>query len=61
MPWRFAGLDLGVLALALHPLRSVKRGLGERDVAVAFAGVMFRPGAYLYADEDGVVVARAAL
>jgi regulator of ribonuclease activity A len=56
-----ARLDLGVLALALHPLRSVKRGMGERDVAVAFAGVMFRPGAYLYADDDGVVVAPAAL
>ena len=33
-----ARLDLGVLALALHPLRSVKREVGERDVAVAFAG-----------------------
>jgi regulator of ribonuclease activity A len=56
-----AALDLGVLALATHPLRSVKRGLGERDVAVAFAGVTFRPGAYLYADEDGVVVAASPL
>ena len=50
-------LDLGVLALAAHPAKSVKRGEGERDVVVAFAGVMFRPGAWLYADEDGVVVA----
>jgi len=56
-----AALDLGVLALATHPLRSVKRGVGERDVAVTFAGVTFRPGAHLYADEDGVVVAPAAL
>ena len=56
-----AALDLGVLALAAHPLRSVKRGQGERDVAVSFAGVTFAPGAHLYADEDGVVVAPAAL
>ena len=55
-----AALDLGVLALAVHPLRSVKRGQGERDVAVAFAGVTFQPGAHLYADEDGVIVAPAA-
>lgn len=52
--------DLGILALATHPLRSVKRGLGERDVAVNFGGVVFQPGAYLYADEDGLVVAPSA-
>lgn len=56
-----SALDIGVLALATHPRRSVKRGQGERDVAVAFAGVSFRPGAHLYADEDGVVVAPASL
>jgi regulator of ribonuclease activity A len=54
-------MDLGVLALAAHPLKSVKRGVGERDVAVAFAGVTFRPGAWLYADDDGVIVARGPL
>lgn len=56
-----SALDLGVLALAAHPLRSVKRGQGERDVVVAFAGVSFRPGGQLYADEDGVVVAPSRL
>ena len=55
------GMDLGVLALAAHPLKSVKRGAGERDVVVGFAGVAFRPGAHLYADEDGLVVAPHAL
>ena len=55
-----AALDLGVLALATHPLRSVKRGLGERDVTVVFAGVVFPPGGHLYADEDGVIVAPTA-
>jgi regulator of ribonuclease activity A len=55
------GMDLGVLALAAHPLKSVKRGAGERDVVVDFAGVAFRPGAHLYADEDGLVVAPHAL
>jgi regulator of ribonuclease activity A len=56
-----AAMDLGVLALAPHPLRSVKRGAGERDVTVDFAGVSFAPGAMIYADEDGVLVAPAAL
>ena len=54
-------MDLGVLALAPHPLKSVKRGAGERDVAVTFAGVTFAPGAYVYADEDGVLVAAEKL
>jgi regulator of ribonuclease activity A len=48
-------LDLGVRALATHPLKSVKRGEGRRDVVVRFAGVHFVPGHYLYADADGVL------
>jgi regulator of ribonuclease activity A len=43
------------------PLRSEKRGEGERDVPVRFAGVTFRPGEYVYVDEDGVIVSRGPL
>ncbi|MEJ2513698.1 MAG: ribonuclease E activity regulator RraA [Gammaproteobacteria bacterium] len=50
-------LALGVRALATVPVKSIKRGDGERDVSVSFAGVTFRPGEHLYADADGVVVA----
>ena len=49
-------IDLGLLALGTMPLRSDKRGEGERDVPVRFAGVTFRPGAFVYVDEDGVIV-----
>ena len=52
-----SGIDVGVLALATHPLRSNKEGMGERDVSVEFGGVTWTPGHYLYADEDGVVLA----
>lgn len=51
-----ATLDLGVKALGSNPLRSVKRGLGDVDVPVAFGGVVFNPGDRLYADPDGVVI-----
>jgi regulator of ribonuclease activity A len=51
-----AEIDLGVRALATMPLKSRKLGRGERDVPVAFAGVRFEPGHYLYADEDGILV-----
>lgn len=52
-----AGMALGVKALGTSPRRSVKRGAGESDVAVTFAGVTFEPGQHLYADEDGILVA----
>ena len=52
---------IGVKALALVPLRSVKRGEGQRDIAVAIQGVPVRPGDWLYADEDGVVVSATSL
>jgi regulator of ribonuclease activity A len=54
-------MDLGIRALGTIPLRSDKRGEGERDVPVRFAGVTFRPGEFVYVDEDGIVVAAAAL
>jgi len=56
-----AQLPLAVRALGTMPLRSEKRGDGERDVPVRFAGVTFRPGDFLYADEDGIIVAREPL
>ena len=56
-----ARIDIGVKALGTHPRKSLKRGLGERDITLRFAGVEFRPGDYLYADADGIVVTRSPL
>nr|MBP9609749.1 putative 4-hydroxy-4-methyl-2-oxoglutarate aldolase [Laribacter sp.] len=39
----------------------VKNGVGERELAVTFDGVTFRPGDWLYADEDGVITSPDAL
>ncbi|NCU00685.1 RraA family protein [Candidatus Macondimonas diazotrophica] len=50
------GLPLGVKALATHPVKSIKRGEGQRDIPVRFAGIQFRPGAWLYADGDGLIL-----
>ncbi len=47
----------GIKALALMPLRSVKRDEGQKDLPVQVQGVWVRPGDWLYADEDGIVVA----
>ncbi|KQQ60078.1 ribonuclease activity regulator protein RraA [Pseudomonas sp. Leaf127] len=56
-----AQTDLGVQALASHPLRSVRRNVGDVDVPVTFAGVTFHPGHYLYADNNGVIISPTAL
>ena len=53
--------DVGVQALASHPKKSNKRGIGELDVPVTFAGVTFRSGEYVYADNNGVLVSPSPL
>jgi regulator of ribonuclease activity A len=49
-------VGLGVKALGTNPRPSGKEARGEVDVPVNFGSVIFQPGAFLYADEDGVVV-----
>lgn len=49
-------MDIGIKALNTSPAKSAKNGEGQRDIALHFAQVTVPPGAYLYADEDGVVV-----
>jgi regulator of ribonuclease activity A len=50
-------IAIGVKALATNPRKSVKKGEGERDITVRFGEVTIGPGDYVYADEDGIVVA----
>jgi regulator of ribonuclease activity A len=52
-----AACDVGLMALALIPLPTVRRAAGEVDGGIRVLGVDVRPGDWLYADEDGVVVA----
>ena len=47
---------VGILALAAMPLPTDKRNEGQRDVPVQVQGQWIRPGDWLCADEDGVVV-----
>ncbi len=56
-----AKMNIGVKALNTNPRKSVKKGVGERDVTVTFADVTINPGNYIYADEDGFVVAENKL
>lgn len=56
-----AECEVGIRALALMPLPTEKRQEGQNDVAVQIQGVWVRPGDWLYADEDGIVLASRPL
>lgn len=50
-------LPIGIKALGSNPRKSVRRGEGDKNVPVRFAEISIKPGDYLYADRDGVIVA----
>lgn len=52
---QMAELGIGVLALGTNPRRSGDGASSEQDVPIAIGGVVFRPGMYVYVDEDAVV------
>jgi regulator of ribonuclease activity A len=56
-----AGIDIGVKALGTNPRKSIKKGAGEKNVPVTFAGVTFSPGDYVYADTDGILVSASKI
>lgn len=56
-----AKLEVGILALGSNPQRSIKVGKGKRDVTVSFGDIDWQPGDYVFADEDGVIVANKNL
>ncbi|OOR93171.1 ribonuclease activity regulator protein RraA [Moraxella caviae] len=51
-----AALDLGVQALAAIPQKSTRKGAGETGVTLKFGGVSIADGAYVYADNNGILV-----
>jgi regulator of ribonuclease activity A len=51
-----AAADLGVCALAPVPMPPVRRQPGLTEVVVRIQGVLVRPGDWLAADADGIVV-----
>ena len=55
-----AAADIGICALALMPLPTERRHAGLVDVPVQVQGVAVRPGDWLVADADGIVVLKAA-
>jgi regulator of ribonuclease activity A len=54
-------VPVGIKALNTAPMRSGKNGTGERGVKLNFAQIEFAPEQYLYADEDGILLAQRNL
>ncbi|AUM14739.1 ribonuclease E activity regulator RraA [Ketobacter alkanivorans] len=53
--------DLGVQALRTIPIKSNRQGRGDLNIPVAFGGVTFHPGEYVYADNNGIIVSSVEL
>ncbi len=56
-----ATLAIGVKARGAIPVPGEKRGVGELDVSVQFAGAEFNPGEWLYADNNGILISAGPL
>ncbi len=54
-------LNLGVQALNIHPRKTEKRGAGEVNVTLNFAGVTIKPHDYIYADNNGIILSHKKL
>ena len=54
-------MNLDVRALNTIPLKTEKRGIGDLNIPVSFGGVTFKPGEYVYADNNGIIVSSKLL
>jgi regulator of ribonuclease activity A len=58
---QIGAIELGVQALGTCPLKTEKLGVGQQDVNLHIGGVSVGSGDYIYADSNGVLVAREKL
>ena len=56
-----SALPLGIRALALNPMPTVRADQGQTGVALQVLGVPVHSGDWLYADDDGMVVSAVPL
>ena len=53
--------NLGVKCLGVIPLKTDKLGVGQQGIALHFGGARIEPGNWIYADNNGVLVADGEL
>ncbi|SDG92581.1 regulator of ribonuclease activity A [Alteribacillus persepolensis] len=54
-------MPVGIFALGTNPFKSVKKGEGQNDIPLLFANAAWKPGEWVYADEDGILLAEKKL
>jgi len=54
-------LDIGVQALGTMPVRSKKNNQGKVGVEITFGGLTFKPGNFVYADNNGLLLSQEEL
>ena len=54
-------INIGIKAIGTCPIKSIKKGEGDKQVTVKFANTDFIPGQYVYSDEDGIIVSETAI
>jgi regulator of ribonuclease activity A len=55
------GMEFGIFALGHSPKKSTKLGIGSEGGTLTFGNVDFVPGQWVYADDDGILVAPRAI
>lgn len=56
-----AAINLGVKAINTHPMKTEKRGIGDLNVPVTFAGQTISPGEWAYSDNNGILISAQSL
>lgn len=56
-----AKMDIGVMALASIPKKSVRKGVGEVGVVLNIGGVAIAPDDWVYADNNGIIISHTPL
>ena len=56
-----AMINIGVKALNTHPIKTEKRGIGDLNIRVTFAGQTIKPNDWIYADNNGVIITNKEL
>lgn len=54
-------LNLGVYAQGTNPIKTLKRGKGDVNIALEIAGITIQPKMWIYADANGIALSSKAL
>lgn len=56
-----AKIDVGLYAVGTCPLRNFENTKATRGTILDFQGIIVRPGDYVYADNDGIIISKEKL